>query len=106
VTPKLTVGLPVYNGERHLQDAIESILAQTFGDFRLVVADNASTDATGEIARSLAARDARVHYHRNESNIGLAANFNLVFRMSDSPYFRWATSDDVTLPDFLRRCVE
>jgi glycosyltransferase involved in cell wall biosynthesis len=106
VNPKLTVGLPVYNGERHLREAIESILAQSFGDFLLLVADNASTDGTQEIVRGYAAKDARVRYHRNEANIGLAANFNLVFRMSDTPYFRWATSDDVSLPDYLRRCVE
>jgi len=106
VNPKLTVGLPVYNGERHLREAIESILAQSFADFRLLVSDNASTDGTEDIVRAFAARDTRVHYHRNETNIGLAANFNLVFRMSDSRYFRWATSDDVTLPDFLLRCVE
>jgi hypothetical protein len=106
VNPKLTVGLPVYNGERHLREAIDSILGQSFGDFRLIVADNASTDETAGIARGYAAQDSRVLYHRNETNIGLAANFNLVFRMSDTPYFRWATSDDVSLPDFLRRCIE
>jgi glycosyltransferase involved in cell wall biosynthesis len=106
VNPKLTVGLPVFNGERHLREALESILGQTFGDFVLIVADNASTDGTEDIVRSYAAQDSRVRYHRNEANIGLAANFNLVFRMSDSPYFRWATSDDVSLPDFLRRCIE
>jgi glycosyltransferase involved in cell wall biosynthesis len=106
VSPKLTVGLPVFNGERHLREAIESILAQSFGDFRLLVADNASTDGTQEIVRGYAARDGRIRYHRNEANIGLAANFNLVFRMSDTPYFRWATSDDVSLPDYLKRCVE
>ena len=105
MNPRLTVGLPVYNGERHLGEAIESILGQTFGDFRLIVADNASTDATQEIVRGYAAGDPRVRYHRNETNIGLAANFNLVFRMAETPYFRWATSDDVTLPDFLLRCV-
>ncbi len=106
MNPKLTVGLPVYNGERHLREAIDSILGQSFGDFRLIVADNASTDETAGIVRDYTAKDSRVLYHRNETNIGLAANFNLVFRMSDTPYFRWATSDDVSLPDFLRRCIE
>ena len=106
MTPRLTVGLPVYNGERHLRKAIESILGQSFSDFRLIVADNASTDATPEIVQGYAARDSRVRYHRNETNIGLAANFNLVFRMSDTQYFRWVTSDDVSLPDFLLRCIE
>jgi glycosyltransferase involved in cell wall biosynthesis len=106
VSPKLTVGLPVFNGDRHLREAIESILGQSFGDFRLLVSDNASTDGTQDIARGYAALDPRVRYHRNDANIGLAANFNLAFRMSDTPYFRWATADDVSLPDFLRRCVE
>ena len=105
MNPKVTVGLPVYNGARHLREAIDSILGQSYGDFRLIVADNASTDETAGIVRGYAAQDSRILYHRNESNIGLAANFNLVFRMSDTPYFRWATSDDVSLPDFLRRCI-
>lgn len=106
MTPRLSIGLPVYNGERHLREAIESILSQSFGDFSLIVSDNASTDGTDEIVRGFAARDARIRYQRNETNIGLAANFNLVFRMSGSPYFRWATSDDITLPDFAKRCIE
>lgn len=103
---RLTVGLPVYNGDLYLSQAIESILGQSFGEFQLLIADNASTDGTEEIARGYVARDSRVRYHRNEANIGLAANFNLVFRMSDTQYFRWATSDDVSLPDFQKRCID
>jgi len=105
VTPKVTVGLPVYNGERHLREAIESILGQSMGDLQLLISDNASTDGTPDIVSAYAAKDARVRTHRNPTNIGLAANFNLVFQLSDTPYFRWASSDDVTLPDFLGQCV-
>jgi len=71
VRPRVSIGLPVYNGERFLAGAIESILAQTFGDFELVISDNASTDGTSEICREYQARDSRVHYLRNETNIGV-----------------------------------
>ena len=65
-----SIGLPVYNGEQFLAQAIESVLAQTLGDFELVISDNASTDATEDICRRYAARDARVRYHRLGENVG------------------------------------
>lgn len=104
--PLVTVGLPVYNAKPFLSQAIESILGQTFGDFRLVISDNASTDGTEEICRSFARQDARIQYHRNATNIGLPGNFNLVFGLCRSKYFRWATSDDYTSADMLARAVE
>lgn len=102
----LTIGLPVYNGSRFLGEAIGSILEQTFGDFELVVSDNASTDGTEAIVREFAARDRRVRYHRNPQNVGLTRNFNQVFSMATGKHFKWATADDALRPDFLRRCVE
>ena len=72
--PRVTVGLPVFNGERYLSEAIESVLAQTFEDFEVVVSDNASTDGTAEIARRYAERDARVRYVRNATNVGPIEN--------------------------------
>src|SRR3989442_1823225 len=68
--PRVSVGMPVYNGERYLAEAVDSLLAQTYEDFELIICDNASTDRTGEIARSYAARDTRVRYARNEKNLG------------------------------------
>jgi glycosyltransferase involved in cell wall biosynthesis len=99
--PKLAIGLPVFNGERYLREALDSILSQSFTDFELLVSDNASTDATAEIARAAAAGDRRVTYHRNPTNIGAAANFTAVSRRASAPYFKWACADDRLAPGFL-----
>src|SRR2546422_787475 len=65
-TPRVSMAVPVYNGERYLGEALDSLLAQTYHDFELIICDNASTDGTGEIARSYASMDERVRYVRNE----------------------------------------
>ena len=67
---RVSIGLPVYNGEAFLTESIESLLAQTFDDFELIISDNASTDGTEEICRSFAAADARIQYHREPTNQG------------------------------------
>jgi glycosyltransferase involved in cell wall biosynthesis len=103
---RLVIGLPVYNGEKYLRDAIESILGQTFSDFRLLISDNASNDSTSEICREYAKSDRRIVYYRQSENIGGAANFNYVFQPESSPYFKWAAHDDVLEADFLRACVD
>jgi glycosyltransferase involved in cell wall biosynthesis len=103
---KLSVGLPVRNGEKYLEQALESLLDQSFSDFELIVSDNASTDRTPAIARLFASRDERVRYTRSETNLGAAANFNRVFQLSSGRYFKWAAYDDVCGRDFLLRCVE
>lgn len=105
-TPKVVVGMPVFNGENYVAEAVASVLAQTLGDWRLVIADNASTDATGEICRGFAERDPRIEYHRHRANIGAAPNYNFVFQPGDAPYFKWAAHDDVLAPRFLEACVE
>ena len=102
---KVSIGVPVYNGEAFLDATLESLLSQTFTDFELIISDNASTDRTGEIARRFAARDARVAYHRNPENLGLAANYNGLVHMASGDLFKWATADDVCRPTFLERCV-
>lgn len=104
--PLVTVGLPVYNGERFVAKSIETLLAQTFRDFKVLVSDNASTDRTGEICREWAARDPRIEYHRNATNIGMAGNYNLTFGLSRSKYFRWATADDFCAPELLEDHVK
>lgn len=103
---KVAIGLPVRNGQNYLEQAIESVLGQTFTDLTLIISDNASDDGTAEICRRFADKDPRVVYYRQKENIGAAPNFNFVFKMSRSPYFRWAAHDDVVGPDFLRGCVE
>jgi glycosyltransferase involved in cell wall biosynthesis len=104
--PAVSVGMPVYDGERYLEEAIGSVLRQTQTDLELVISDNASTDRTGDICRSFAAADPRVRYYRNEVNLGAHPNFNRAFELSRGGYFKWAAHDDVLKPDFLRCCVE
>jgi glycosyltransferase involved in cell wall biosynthesis len=104
--PRLSIGMPVYNGEKYLRSALDSLLQQDYNDFELIISDNASTDATSRICLDYAAADERIRYFRNESNIGAAGNYNRVFHLARSGLFKWATHDDVHLPGFLRRCVE
>jgi glycosyltransferase involved in cell wall biosynthesis len=104
--PKVSVGLPVYNGENFIVESLDSLLAQTYTDFELIICDNASTDRTEAICRDYAARDPRVRYHRNETNIGASANYNLTFEMARGDYFKWAAHDDLCAPTYLERCVE
>jgi glycosyltransferase involved in cell wall biosynthesis len=106
--PRVSIGLPVYNGERFVAETIESILAQTFADFELVISDNASTDATADMCRQYAEHDRRIIYNRHHQNIGGAANFNYVFHLAapEAEYFRWHAHDDVIDPDYLAACVD
>jgi glycosyltransferase involved in cell wall biosynthesis len=102
----LTIGMPVFNGERYLPAALASLLNQTFSEFELLIQDNASTDRTREMCRSFAATDARISYQRNERNLGAAKNYNRVLDRASGRYFKWAAHDDVCKPDYLRRCIE
>lgn len=104
--PQLSIGLPVYNGEKFIQASLDALLNQTFSDFELIISDNASTDNTEEICRNYATKDQRIRYYRNPSNIGCACNFNRVFELSQSKYFKWAAYDDLHAPDFLGQCIQ
>jgi len=101
----VSVCVPVYNGERVLGHALDSILAQTYRDYELIISDNASTDSTAEICGGYAARDPRIRYFRNETNIGANPNFNRLVRLARRPYFKLANADDVCHPDLLARCI-
>ncbi len=103
--PKLSIGLPVYNGEKLLPQALDHLLAQTFRDFEIIVSDNASTDRTPEICRGYARRDSRIRYVRNATNLGAIANFNRAFELSAGPLFKWAAHDDLHLDGYLEKCV-
>jgi glycosyltransferase involved in cell wall biosynthesis len=102
---KVAIGMPVWNGERFLSQTIESILGQTYGDFELVISDNASTDATPEICRTYGRQDRRITYIRQEKNIGAGPNHHEVLRRSSGQYYKWACCDDVLAPAFLQECV-
>jgi len=106
VSPLVTIGLPVFNRERFVRQSIESLLNQTFRDFQLIISDNASTDGTGKICEEYARKDRRVRYFRNSENIGLSPNFNRAFSLSESPYFKWSTSDDYWASTMIERALE
>lgn len=102
----VVVGMPVYNAEEWLESSIKSWLSQTRSDFRLVISDNASSDASYEICEQFARCDPRIVVSRNPRNIGIYANFRRVFELgSDSDYFMWASSHDYFSPVTLERCV-
>lgn len=104
--PRVSVGLPVFNGSRYLSASIDSILAQTFTDFELIISDNGSTDDTEAICTAYAAQDARIRYVRAAQNAGGAWNFRRVVELSSAPYFKWHSHDDLCAPELLERCVE
>lgn len=101
----VTIGVPVYNGERYLAEAIDSLLTQTHERLEIIIADNASSDGTEKIGRSCAERDKRVRYIRNESNIGAAPNFNKIVDVASGKYFKWAAHDDLCDPLFVERSL-
>jgi len=103
--PLISIGLPVYNGENYLAEAIESILGQDFQDYELILSDNGSSDDTPTICESYAARDGRIRYFRHEKNHGAAWNFNYVVGQSRGRYFKWAAHDDRLRPRFLSECL-
>lgn len=103
--PRVSIGMPVYNCERYLQQSVGSLLAQTYGDFELVITDNVSTDGTEEVCRAFAAKDKRVRYFRNERNLGGPGNFRRVFSLCTGEYHKWSTADDYWDPTFIEKCV-
>ena len=103
--PRLSIGLPVYNGQRFIRATLDALLAQTFADFELVICDNCSTDATEEICREYAARDPRVRYFRTDHNLGPAPNYNRCFELARGERFKWSAADDTVAPNFLEKCV-
>jgi len=102
----VSIGMPVYNEERYIEQALQSLLSQSVEDFELIISDNASTDRTGEICLAYAAKDVRVRYYRMETNLGSIANLSRVFQLSNAPYFFWASGHDIRHETFIARCVE
>ncbi len=105
-SPRVTIGVPVFNGERYLRTALQSIADQTYPDFEVVISDNASTDSTPDICQEFAEKDPRFVYVRQPENRGGTWNFNHVVELARGEYFKWAAHDDVIEPTFLQVCVE
>ncbi|MFN3191072.1 MAG: glycosyltransferase family 2 protein [Aureliella sp.] len=103
--PRVSIGIPVYNGENFVRYAIESVLHQTFDDWELVISDNASVDGTEQVCRRYAEEDSRIKYFRSEVNRGAAWNFNEVFHRSGGEYFRWLSHDDYLMPTLIEKSV-
>jgi glycosyltransferase involved in cell wall biosynthesis len=104
--PTISIGMPVYNAERYLVEALDSLLDQTFTDFEIIISDNSSTDQTESICFNYVRLDSRISYVRQSENLGATANFNHVFGLARGRYFKWASYDDICKPDFLAKCVE
>jgi glycosyltransferase involved in cell wall biosynthesis len=102
--PIISIGLPVYNGERFLRHALESILEQSFSNIELIISDNASTDGTANICNEFAMRDARIRYVRQDINIGAMRNWNFVAKEARGKYFKWSSASDYCAPDMLASC--
>lgn len=101
----MSFGLPIRNGEESIARCIDSILAQDFADFEVVICDNRSTDRTIEILQDYAAKDERIRFDINEENIGLIGNFNHVLSKARGRYFRWIGADDWLEPSYTSACV-
>lgn len=102
-TPIVSVLLPVYNGERHLTAAVESILRQSYSDFELLIIDDGSTDNSADIISRF--RDPRILLYRSESNLGLVAALNLGLSLARGKYIARMDADDISLPERLARQV-
>ncbi len=101
--PRVSIGLPVYNGEPFLAQALAALQAQTACDWELIISDNASTDRTGEIALEAVRQDPRLRYHRNPQNLGALANFLRVLELARGDYFMWAAHDDRWSEEYVAR---
>jgi glycosyltransferase involved in cell wall biosynthesis len=102
---EITIGIPVYNGEKYLPLLLAALKQQTYQNFVIVISDNASLDNTLAIANEAARLDPRISVHRNEQNIGGNLNFERVFSYCRTPYFIWLANDDLVDPEFLRTCL-
>ena len=104
--PRLSIGLPVYNGEHYLGESLDALLGQGYRNFELIISDNASTDGTAGICHRYREQDSRIRYIRQPHNIGAAPNHNFVVQQARGELFKWASSDDLYAPDLLERCVD
>jgi GT2 family glycosyltransferase len=105
IKPLISIGMPVYNGEASICQALDSLLTQSYPHVEVLISDNASDDNTGAICREYAARDQRVRYYRNGVNLGATQNFWKVYQLSAGDYFMWAAADDVRPKTAVEDCL-
>jgi len=103
--PKVSIGMPVYNGAKYIRQTLDSIVGQTYTDFEVIISDNGSIDGTDVICCEYAQNDNRIRYYPNSQNRGAAWNFNRVFQLARGIYFKWAAHDDLLAPEMIERCV-
>jgi glycosyltransferase involved in cell wall biosynthesis len=104
--PTVSIGMPVYNGEKYICEALDSVVAQTYQDFEVIVSDNASNDKTKAICADYCERDSRIKYFRQDQNLGGHWNFNFVVQKANGSMFTWLAHDDILEPNFLEKAVE
>jgi glycosyltransferase involved in cell wall biosynthesis len=103
--PLVSIGMPAHNAERYIRQSLDALLAQDYANFELIISDNASTDRTPEICQEYLAKDHRIRYSRNETDLGALKNFNRLFELSSGKYFMWAADHDLWDPTFVSACV-
>ncbi len=101
--PKISIGMPVFNGEKFLRKSLDSLLNQTHQDFELIISDNASTDSTADICKKYLKKDERIRYFRQKKNMGLQWNYNFVLNKAKYDYFMWSSVDDIHAPKFIEK---
>lgn len=104
--PRVSVGIPVYNGEPYLSDTLDALRKQELDDLEVIISDNASTDNTEQICRNVAAADSRFHYYRSDTNRGISWNYNRVLSLARAAAFMWNCADDIADPEHLSECCE
>lgn len=105
IEPKVSIGIPVFNGAKSLAKTIEAAINQDYKNLEIIISDNASTDETQSIAEKFQEKDSRVKYIRQEKNIGMTANFSKVFESATGEFFMWAAHDDQHKPNFISSCL-
>ncbi len=103
---KVSIGMPVFNDKQFLSKALDSILAQTFTNFELIISDDGSTDGSETICLEYAKKDNRIKYIRQKTNLGISRNMNFLLSKSKSEFFMWVADDDLWANDFIEKLLQ
>ncbi len=103
---KISIGVPVYNEEKFLKQALDSLLSQSYHDIEIIICDNASTDKTPEIIQEFMKTHTNIKYYKEDTNKGSLHNYIKAFQLSDSKYFMWAGGHDVWSENLIEETVK